>query len=258
LAAAKTRGSNFFCATIFIHKVLAMISLAHASAATNTAACAWYDSTGVKNYPKGCNNDALGDVNDSALSFVSDGYLNCAKTGSANFLARTTHNGQACGVADVNGLMWEIAPGLTSDGTNFYILKTAADAKALTGGNTLAADAWGATGIAALYDSLGATYESLTNSSTAKVVGNAGQVFSAAVSGNAWNAAGAGIPLAGGTGGANRFGNDGLWDYRPNELCPISGGNWNTGSNAGVWALHLNFVRADSASYVGFRSSLYL
>jgi hypothetical protein len=258
LAAAKTRGANFFCGTIFIKKLLAMISLAHASAATSTAACSWYDSTGVKSYPKGCNNDALGDANDSALSFVSDGYSNCAKTGSANFLARTTHNGQACGVADVNGLMWDIAPGITSNGTNFYILKTSADAKALTGGNTLATDAWGATGIAALYDSLGATYESLTASGSIKLIGHSSQqVFSSAVSGNAWAAAAAGIPLVSGVGGSNKFGNDVIWDYRINEACSLVGGSWYW-DGSGVWGLRTNFARSDSIAYVGFRAALYL
>mgnify|MGYP001573380405 CR=1 FL=1 len=37
-------------------------------------------------------------------------------------------------------------------------------------------------------------------------------------------------------------------------LCPISGGNWNNGSNAGVWALNLNNTRTNSNNNVGFRS----
>lgn len=37
-------------------------------------------------------------------------------------------------------------------------------------------------------------------------------------------------------------------------MCPISGGNWNNGSDAGVWALNLNNVRANSNNNVGFRS----
>jgi hypothetical protein len=37
-------------------------------------------------------------------------------------------------------------------------------------------------------------------------------------------------------------------------LCVISGGNWNNGSIAGVWALNLNNVRANSNNNVGFRS----
>ena len=37
-------------------------------------------------------------------------------------------------------------------------------------------------------------------------------------------------------------------------MCPISGGNWNNGSNASVWAFNLNNVRSNSNNNVGFRS----
>lgn len=257
IAAAKTRGGIFFCASIFVHKMLALLSVAHGQASTGTAFCAWYDPAGVTSFPKGCNNNALGDVNDSTLLYVSDGYSNCGKTGSSNALARTTHNGQNCGVADLNGNMWEIAPGLSSDGANYYLLKTTADINTATGGNTLASDLWGATGLAALYDNIGATYESMTASNTNKVFGSAAQALSPATSGAAWAMTGAGVPLATGVGGSNLFGNDQLYDARPNELCVISGADWNHGG-AGVWALSLNHARGNSSSNVGFRSASYL
>lgn len=38
------------------------------------------------------------------------------------------------------------------------------------------------------------------------------------------------------------------------EMCPISGGNWNNGATAGVWALNLNNVRTNSNNNVGLRS----
>ena len=259
LSAAKTRGSQFFCNTRFIFSALALLSVAHGQASTGTAFNAWY-SSGSINFPHGCNNNALGDVSETAIAYTSDGNgtYNCGRTGSANFFARTTHNGQHCGVADLNGLLWEINTGLTSDGTNYFLLKTTADAAAITGGNTLATDGWGAAGLAALYDKLGTTYNSLTASSTMKAFGNATQVISHATSGVAWAAAGAGIPLISGTGGSNLFGNDGLWDYRPNELCLVSGGSWGDGSNAGVWALALDSVRGYSSTVIGFRAASYL
>jgi len=37
-------------------------------------------------------------------------------------------------------------------------------------------------------------------------------------------------------------------------MCPIASGNWNNGSTAGVWALNLNNVRANSNNNVGFRA----
>jgi hypothetical protein len=260
ISAVKTRGASFFCSSRFIFAALALLSLAHAKASSNTTYCAFYDAT--NNFPKGCNNNALSDAQDGTLTFVWDGYAanNSCKTGSASVLAKTTHNGQKSGVADLNGCMWEITPGLATDAgsSTFYILKTSAAMKNVTGGNTLATDLWGATGLAALYDSLGATYEAALASSTAKLYGSASQVFSEATSGNAWNWAGAGAPKAAGVGGTNIFGNDGFWDYRPAEMCPISGGDWSNASNAGVWALALSHVRGNTLHAVGFRAALYL
>lgn len=113
IVAAKTRGASFFCASRFVHSALALLSYAHGRAATVDTWCAWYDAAGVNNFPKGCNNNALGDTNDTTVSYTGDGDLNCGLTGSGVPFAKTTHNGQACGVADLNGNMWEISIGLT-------------------------------------------------------------------------------------------------------------------------------------------------
>ena len=188
IVAAKTRGSRFFCNTRFIFAALALLANAHASASTSTAYCAWY-SAGSINYPKGCNNNALGDSNDATIAYQADGngtYASAPKTGSANFFAKTTHNGQACGIADLNGVLWEVNLGLTSNGTNYFLLNTAVDVTTITSGNTLATDAWGATGLAALYTDIGATYGALTASNSNKVFGSAAQVLSEATSGIAW------------------------------------------------------------------------
>lgn len=264
LAAAKTRGAQFFCNSRFIHAALALLSYAHAQASSSTTYCAWYGST--TNYPKGNNNNALRDTNDTSVIWVSDGYSNAGKTGSAgyaggagNVFAKSTHNGQNCGVADLNGNMWEINLGMTSDGTNLYIMNTAVAMKDVTSGTTLATDAWGATGIAAMYTSLGTTYESLTKANGWVLFGSSNQVLVEATSGNGWALTGAGLPKSGGTGGSNAFGQDGNYQPAawPNELCPISGGYWAYGSYAGVWAFYLAFVRGHSYAYVGFRSASY-
>lgn len=104
--------SIFFCSSRFIYSALAMLSMAHGQAASSTTNCAWY-SAGTTNYPKGCNDNALGDTDDGTIAYVSDGYSNCGKTGSGTPFSKTTHNGQNCGVADLNGLMWEISIGAT-------------------------------------------------------------------------------------------------------------------------------------------------
>ena len=112
IAAAKTRGAAFHPCSQFIYGALAMLSMAHAQAATATTWCAWYDPAGVTNYPKGNNNNALRDTNDTSVLYVADGYSNCGQTGSGAPFAKTTHNGQACGVADLNGNMYEVALGI--------------------------------------------------------------------------------------------------------------------------------------------------
>ena len=263
IAAAKTRGSNFFCASLFNFKAVALLSVAHGQAATATTYCSWYDATGVKNFPKGNNNNALGDAQDTAIVYVADGngtYAGCGKTGSANLFSRTTHNGQNCGVADQNGLVYEFNPGLTSNGTDYFLLNTSVAMKSVTGSNTLATDLWGATGYAAMYTNIGTTYASLwaTGANRAFNMGSATQVLSDATSGTAWAIAGAGIPLATGIGGTNVFGNDTIYDYKPNEMAPFSGGLWGGSSGAGGWCLHLGFSRTNSYDAVGFRSALYL
>jgi len=86
----------------------------------------------------------------------------------------------------------------------------------------------------------------------------AAQVFSAAVSGNAWNYAGLGGPLAAGIGGTNGFGNDKIWDYKLNDMCPLSGGGWSGASDAGLWALYLSSTRITSTTGGGMRAALYL
>lgn len=256
---AKTRGVDFFPSSLFIFKALALLSLAHAQAATSTATCAWFDPAGVMNFPKGCNNNALRDTNDTSVLYVSDGYSNAAKTGSGTPFAKTTHNGQECGVADLNGGMWEVCLGLTYLNGNYRILKTDARMADLTPGITLATDAWGAAGVVANYDVLGPTHGTLgTGPGTNRAIGSANAVFSSAVSGLDWMAACAGIPLADGVGGTNLFGNDRFSDGNLAHLCPVAGGSWNNGGDAGVWALHCNLVRMSTIDNAGCRAALYL
>jgi hypothetical protein len=105
--------SVFHIASRFQFAALALLSMAHGQAAKCEAWCAWYDWTGAKNYPKGCNNNALRDTDDTTVAYVTDGYSNCGKAGSGFPFAKTTHNGQDCGVADLNGLMYEVSLGMT-------------------------------------------------------------------------------------------------------------------------------------------------
>lgn len=268
-AVSKTRGTDFFPCSRFQRAALALLAQAHANASTSTAFNAWY-LVGA-NFPKGNNNNAFGDTNDNTLSFKTDGYGsgNSAKCGSANLIAKTTHNGQECGVADVNGNMYDITAGLTygtaTAGTGYYVLKTSAVMKNLTGGNTLATDAFGATGMDALYDYAGTSFGFASASGGARSYkfGNAAnQVLSEATSGLNWQMAGLGLALANGASaaGTTEFGQDYMYDAgpSPSELCPGSGGNWAAGSGAGVWALALSGARSTSSDAVGCRLGLYV
>jgi hypothetical protein len=116
-SAAKSRGSNFAVTSMYVESCLALLSLAHGQASSSTTNCGWYHAT--NNFPKG-NNNFGADYNDATCTFTAcdDGYWlgrnEARKTGSANTFSKSTHNGQNCGVSDMNGNQWSICQGLTT------------------------------------------------------------------------------------------------------------------------------------------------
>lgn len=257
VTAARTRGTGFFCTPLFVHRALALLSMAHAQASNGTTHNAWYDPT--HNFPKGNNSNTLSDVNDPSLTFTSCGYLNFAKAGSANVLAKTTHNGQNSGVTDVNGNFWDAAPGLTFTAGTIYVLKTTTDMAAVTGGSALSTDLWGTTGIAAQYQAISTvvafTGYGMSFTSAQRTMGSASQVFGGAVSGNEWHLTSLGIPKA--VGGTNAFGNDVIYDGNVTDACSFVGGQCATLAAAGVWTLSVDNVSTVSYASIGFRASYY-
>ena len=343
--AAKTRGNDFHCISRFQWAALALLATAHGQAASAATYCAWYDATLAINFPKGNNNNALKDTNDTSVVWESDGYPNCGKTGSAGFgggagnvFAKSAHNGQNCGVVDLNGNLYEVSLGMTCiaasktitgatqanpcaitlvghgyttgdvvmitsvggmtqlndklyaitvtspdaftlDGIDssgysawtsggsvtkgaFYVAKEATAMKSFTGGNTLATDHWGATGVAAMMEALTPAFATASgaNGFAQRYGSTTNQVLEEETSGNAWLLTGLGLPKAGGVsaGGSNLFGVDYYYQYIRNELCLISGGYWDYTSDAGAWNLALSHLRTYSNSYVGFRSAAYV
>jgi len=256
---AVNASSNWFCASRFIYADLAMLSMAHGQAAAATTYCAWYDAGGTTNYPKGCNDDALGDVDDGTISYTTDGYLNCGKTGSNTDLAKTTHNGQNCGVADLNGNMYEISIGVTSNGSNYFVANESTAMKDFTSGDSDATDHWGATGIAALMTSFNIAY--MQAGAWAYLGSGANQVLSEALIGNDAVLTSLGIPKDSNgydATGTNQFGLDGMYQAQvTNELCVLSGGTWNSGSKAGVWISYWISSRSSSSYIYGFRVACY-
>lgn len=280
IRAPKSRGSDFFCNSRFIRSALAILALAHGQAATGTTHCAWYDAGGTTNFPKGCNDNALGDTNDGTISYTSDGYSNAAKTGSANYPARVAHNGQACGVMDLNGGMWEVEIGLTRPGTTynenisdalgtaaFYVAKQSVAMKDFTEGwnddvtyGVSANDHWGnPTHLATLFDTIDLAWCAATP--TAQDFGNgSNQVLAEDTSGANWLMTGLFLPkdsAALSASGSNEFGQDYMYQNHQSNLSMISGGGWNAGSAAGVAAAALSYLRANSSDDVGFRAACY-
>jgi hypothetical protein len=256
--------------------------------------------------------------------------------------SKTTHNGQDCGIADLNGLMYEVSLGITciaaektvtgasqanpcvitiaghgyatgdvvmltslggmtqlndklykvtvltadtfsldsinstgytaftSGGNctkgNFHVAKQATRMRDFTSGNTLATDQWGATGVAAMMDTLDAAtvasmFKTTTGGAFAQRYGSgANQVLDESLSGAGWTKTCLGLVKSEAgidTSGTNLFGQDYYYQYIRNDLCALSCGSWNNGSGAGGWYLALSNGRTNSGGNVGFRCACY-
>ena len=249
--ACKSLGDDFFLTSIFIYSMLSRMSKAHADAAVSTVTCAFKD---VAPYlPKGCNNNALKDTNDGSVVYESSGYSNCGKTGSATNFAKTTHNGQNCGIADLNGNMWEVASGFVRDATNFKILKESVDIASLTEDNAYDFSN---------YDDIDISDLASANDGWVKLGNGSNQVFefSADRNSTSYKRTALSIPAVNGmsSGGTTEFGNDGIYRYLRSSMACLVGGTWSYGSIAGAFALILSHSRAYAGSLVGGRASVFL
>lgn len=253
--AAKSAGVSYFSTPIFHYTMLARLALAHGKAATSTAACAFIDVN--PKFPKGNLANALRDANDTNVTFTSDNYSNCALTGSGVPFAKTTHNGQECGVADLTGNMWEIASGfIRMDATGFLVLKESVDIRTITDDTTGATGAYNT----ALYDVLDLDDHAMSTTGAIVYFGNGTeQVFAMSTDRNAndYKRTAAGIPRALGVSGSGttEFGNDYFYKYTRNEMACIVGGYWSNTSYAGVFAMDLYYYRTYSNYTVGCRAS---
>lgn len=271
---SRSRGvGTFNVASIFMYDALATLSLAHGQASTSATNCAWYDAT--NNFPKGCNNNALADINDAGVTFViagTSGESVQPKTGSGTPFAKTTHNGQACGVADLNGSMWQVVLGVTSPGSSAtdaalvangdaYVLKTSVALSSLRAGWNGTNDAWGdVTNLATKYDLISGFFP--WGSATGWVYfGNGGnQVFGGATSGTSYLRKCCGVQetTAGASAaGTNLFGADGCYQYNRANLFPQVSGDWGSTARAGVFSRYWNSNRSDGYASFGFRAAAY-
>lgn len=108
---SRARGDYYSLVTCYQWSAISLLSLAHGQAATSADACAWYDANHNTNFPKGATRAYGLDFNDDIIRYTSHSYGNWfSKTGSGTPFNKTTHNGQASGVADVAGMcnQWTI------------------------------------------------------------------------------------------------------------------------------------------------------
>lgn len=134
----RARGEHYSCATAFQWGAIGILSVAHGQASNSADYCAWFDANHSTNFPKGNNAEttsAAKDTNDSFVTFTNSaysGYYN--KSGSGVPFAKTTHNGQNCGISDINGNIWQPVIGLYYK-SGVVSLNTTLKAHSVTKGN---------------------------------------------------------------------------------------------------------------------------
>ena len=126
ITASRARGTGFQCMSVFQLGALRLLVLAHAQASKSNEFNAWYDSTGQHNLPRG-NTNNLKDYDDSSVTWAADPkYTNKGLTGSCNTFAKSTHNGQNNGVADLKGILYQVVTGYIGS-ESYYFLKPEVD-----------------------------------------------------------------------------------------------------------------------------------
>lgn len=257
LDASKLRGAGFFCMSIFIWSAIAMLSHAHGVASASTQYCGWWGAT--HNYPKGNNASGNSTTDADSMKFYGttvSGYTTIL-SGSAWPVSKSTHNGQACGIAEVCGNVYNVVPGLNFNGTNFMVLKESFSMKDATSGTSSATDVWSNTP----YDVLATTLSDFSTSAGWVYRTSATQVYASDTDRTSvgYKQTCMGIPMPGNVSATNpNYMGGGIYKSITNQLCPIAFGYWDGALDAGVGALHLNGSRTDSYTTVGFRSAFYV
>lgn len=264
--AAKTRGVHYSLPTAFMFHHLADLVDAHYFAAKTAtddflggySLCAWADRAPYA--PKGPNT-MLTDYFDSNVVFQlstdnnqAGSYLT-ARCGSCDdsVFPKITHNGQWCGVADMNGVMWQGALGLVSNASaNICIMKESTNATDIVTSN--------------LYDY--SLYDEITSLSYYKtsVKGQnyypaTGQLWSNETSRttDVYKLQSVGFPssLIAGQNNNERYGCDSIWLYHDRQqLFPYYlNSGWDS-LRAGVRSLFFSTVLSYSAFHSGFRACI--
>lgn len=243
ISLSRVRGDYYSLVTCYQWSAISLLSLAHGQAATSADACAWYDANHTTNFPKGATSDYCRDFNDDTIRYAAhaNGDL-FAKTGSGTPFNKTTHNGQASGVADVAGVccQWTIGA-CNPDQAVVALMNTTTTAHEITFDNVINQE---------LHTSYTTGFRDGLKSFNGIRNGTSGL-----------NWAGAGIvPRSDST--SALFGGDGYQEYyaKKNGLKVGLGGKW--GQYAGIFSrswtgFSNNYLWYKSSFYFGFRSAAY-
>lgn len=229
-------GTPYQCCSIFAWAVISVLSLIQGQYATDTAQCAWYDSTLVKNYPKGINS-TIKDIDDASVTSDTVDGSNGKVFVNAGY-EKTTHNGSITGITNVNGWLWQYVIGSWGDGSK--LLKRSASIYDITYDNV---------------DNSGASFwEAHSTSNISSQWGGAKSSFP--------DLAGAdkdlfGIYAFGGNtnNNSNEFGTD-YHGRNGGNSAVIVGGYYSDGSDAGVFD-RSNYNWTNSNGDDGFRAMAY-
>ena len=247
---ANALGDRYTLINSFIFNALAILTKAQRQSNKNAA---WLDVAPY--YPKGNNNNGK-DINDTSITFTGS---QPAHTGSGVPFAKTTHNGQNCGVADLNGNAWGFGLGLTSDGTKLFIPKETTDMTKFISdiGNNASENRQCAFGELAYLSKTDGFFEEFIQTGTvcegsfdrAYSFGNGAKTvfpFSSNKSDYQYKQCCVGVSLLTGStaaenGGTEEFGQDNLFYVikKTKYLMPVFGGAWSAGVVSGSFALSL-------------------
>lgn len=245
IVASKARGNGFQCMSVFQLGAIRLLTLAHAQASKDTTYNAWYDSTGEHNGPHG-NTSNLSDYDHPESTWTSGtedgGYAQKGLTGSCNAFARSTHNGQNCGIADLKGIVWQTVTGCI--GNQYYLKQTEKI-------GDLAADMMYETTRHNQYSDFG---------SGEWYWGSDIQEFSNDTSGEKWETCGFAPYTRSNGSSRNMFEDDYFYcDNGYTNEFPCFGSRWGPGSDSGdgFWSSSVNYYRSSGVAYCGFRACGY-